>query len=90
MNQNRETSHFFKPFEDENLEDFAKALIELTANYTHVIVFDNSLENKVIDELKTTTSFKNELELLQAKMVDLNTINHSLIYLIHILNRVQV
>jgi hypothetical protein len=80
VNQNRETSYFFKPFEDENLEAFAKALIELTKDYNHVIVFDNSLENRVIDELKETTSFKNELELLQAKMVDLNAINHSLIY----------
>ncbi len=80
VNQQKETTHFFKPFEDENLEAFAQALIELTKNYTHVIVFDNSLENKVIDELKEITSFKNELELLQAKMIDLNKINHSLIY----------
>lgn len=80
INQQQETGFYFKPFEEENLTAFAEALIQLTEAYKHVLVFDASLENKVIEELKTITPYAKELNALQEKLIDINTANQALTY----------
>jgi hypothetical protein len=77
---NEKHTFYFKSFEEENLLAFCEALIELTKPYQHVLVFDASLENRVIEQLKQLTPYTNELKLLQEKLVDMNVVNHNLTY----------
>lgn len=72
--------HYFKPFREEDLTNFAQALLQLTKPFEHVLVFDASLETKIIEELKLKTTYVTQLEQLQAKLVDVNLVYRELAY----------
>lgn len=74
------THHYFKPYAEEDLTAFAEALIHFTKAYEYVLVFDASLENKVIEELKSKTPYTTELTLLQTKLTDLNLVQQDMNY----------
>lgn len=74
-------THFFSGYEKDSRKQFAEALIQLSQHYASIIVYDKTMEFFAIESLaRLYPDLKNELSVLNAKLVDVFELFSDLVY----------